>query len=125
MKYEPGAATVVGTDVTQGSLLLLTCSLADAGIPVGTFKWQMRPNSGPVKNLASVASTFSIASAQREDEGTYICWGTNAIGDGVKGELAVNVNVIPTMLNDAWVATHEVKEDKVCGGRILFQGVES
>ena len=114
MKYEPGAATVVGADVTQGSPLTLTCSLVDAGIPEGTFKWQMRSNTGTTKNLTSVTSTFSLASAKRVDEGTYICWGTNVIGDGVKGELAVNVNVKPKMMNDAWVATHKVKEDKVC-----------
>ena len=75
----------------------------------------MRSTTGAVKDLPSQVSTFSIAAAKREDEGTYICWGTNVIGDGVKGELGIKVNVKPVMLNSGWASVETIKENEVRG----------
>ena len=114
VNYKPGPATVSGSpDVTEGSGIDLTCTLPDAGIPEGTFKWQMKNAAGVVKELVQVSSRLTVNSARREDEGTYICWGTNSIGNGEKGELNVIVNVKPVIDGTSWKPTTDVKEDAV------------
>ena len=113
VNYIPGHATVKGaSDVTQGDAISLTCELSDSGNPLATFKWQMKNNDGVVKNLVEVSSTLKIPTSKREDEGVYVCWGINTIGEGAKGEMKVNVNVVPAIGSD-WKSTVDVKENKV------------
>ena len=113
MKYKPGAATVTGSNVTEGSRLILACDLADVGVPAGTVRWQFQPTGGAVRDIAEQSRTHVVDKAERPDEGTYFCWGTNEIGNGAKGSLKVNVNVPPLIERDGWEDQQDVKEDEV------------
>ena len=108
--------------MTQGSAINLNCSLPDAGIPEGTFKWRMNNSAGVTKELLEVSAKLVVSPAKREDEGTYICWGTNSIGDGEKGALRVDVNVKPVINASNWNKTTDVKENEVSLGPLAREG---
>ena len=95
------------SDVTVGNTIQFTCSLEDVGVPTATLKWQFS-NGVTTTELNSQGPTLSLSSVQREDEGTYFCWGQNAVGTGTKGAFAIGVNTVPVLKNDGWPANGRI-----------------
>ena len=102
------------SDVTVDDTIQLTCSLDYVGVPAATYKWQFS-NGVTTTDLSSQGPTLSVNAVKRQNEGTYTCWGQNAIGSGPKGALAVSVNTMPVLKNDGWPANGriDIKEDGV------------